>query len=70
MSLFNNILNELDVDTVYGLTPELKGLFLYKNILLKRVRRMYVSNSGHSRKNIHFHFLNMQNDQTKSHHKH
>ena len=30
MSLFNNILNELDGDSVYGLTPELKGLFLYK----------------------------------------
>ncbi|MBQ2946991.1 MAG: transcription-repair coupling factor [Bacilli bacterium] len=27
---FNNILNELDGDSVYGLTPELKGLFLYK----------------------------------------
>ncbi|MBQ9072084.1 MAG: transcription-repair coupling factor [Bacilli bacterium] len=30
MSFFNNILNELDGDSVYGLTPELKGLFLYK----------------------------------------
>ena len=30
MSLFNNILNELDGNFVYGLTPELKGLFLYK----------------------------------------
>ncbi len=30
MSLFNNILNELDGDSVYGLTPELKGLYLYK----------------------------------------
>ena len=27
---FNNILNELDGDSIYGLTPELKGLFLYK----------------------------------------
>ena len=27
---FNNILNELDGNSVYGLTPELKGLFLYK----------------------------------------
>ncbi len=30
MSLFNNILNKLDADSVYGLTSELKGLFLYK----------------------------------------
>ena len=30
MSLFNNILNELDGDSIYGLTPELKGLFLCK----------------------------------------
>ena len=30
MSFFNNILNQLDGDSVYGLTPELKGLFLYK----------------------------------------
>ena len=30
MSFFNNILNELDGDSVYGLTPELKGLFLYR----------------------------------------
>ena len=30
MSFFNNILNEIDGDSVYGLTPELKGLFLYK----------------------------------------
>ena len=30
MNLFNNILNDLDGDSVYGLTPELKGLFLYK----------------------------------------
>ena len=30
MSLINNILNDLDGDSVYGLTPELKGLFLYK----------------------------------------
>ena len=30
MNLFENILNKLDGDSVYGLTPELKGLFLYK----------------------------------------
>ena len=30
MSFFSNILNELDGDSVYGLTSELKGLFLYK----------------------------------------
>ena len=31
---FNNILNELDGDSIYGLTPELKGLFLYKNLTI------------------------------------
>ena len=30
MNFFNNILTNLDGDSVYGLTPELKGLFLYK----------------------------------------
>ena len=30
MNFFDNILNKLDGDSVYGLTPELKGLFLYK----------------------------------------
>ena len=30
MNLFDNILNKLDGNSVYGLTPELKGLFLYK----------------------------------------
>ena len=30
MDLFNNILNKLDGNSVYGLTSELKGLFLYK----------------------------------------
>ena len=30
MNIFDNILNKLDGDSVYGLTPELKGLFLYK----------------------------------------
>ena len=30
MNFFNSILNELDGDSVYGLTSELKGLFLYK----------------------------------------
>ena len=32
---FNSILNELDGDSVYGLTPELKGLFLYKKFKLE-----------------------------------
>ena len=35
MSFFNDILNELDGDSVYGLTPELKGLFLYKKYKLE-----------------------------------
>ena len=30
MKLFDNILNDLDGNSVYGLTSELKGLFLYK----------------------------------------
>lgn len=30
MNLFDNILNKLDGNSIYGLTPELKGLFLYK----------------------------------------
>ena len=30
MNLFDNLLNDINGDSVYGLTPELKGLFLYK----------------------------------------
>ena len=30
MHFYDSILNQLDGDSIYGLTPELKGLFLYK----------------------------------------
>ncbi len=30
MNFLNNIINNLDGDSIYGLTPELKGLFIYK----------------------------------------
>ena len=30
MNFFDKIINNVDGDSVYGLTPELKGLFIYK----------------------------------------
>ena len=45
MNIFNNILNKLDVDSVYGLTPELKGLFLYKKFKKENRSIICVSSS-------------------------
>ncbi|MBQ9318298.1 MAG: transcription-repair coupling factor [Bacilli bacterium] len=45
MKLLDNIINDLDGDAIYGLTSELKGLFLYKKFIKEKKDILCVTSS-------------------------
>ena len=45
MTLFDNIITNLDGEAIYGLTTELKGLFLYKKSLKEKMNILCVTSS-------------------------
>ena len=45
MDVFDNILNNLNGSSIYGLTPELKGLFLYKKFIKENRNIICVTSS-------------------------
>ena len=45
MKLLDNIINDLDGDAIYGLTSELKGLFLYKKFIKEKKYILCVTSS-------------------------
>lgn len=45
MKLFDNIITNLDGEAIYGLTTELKGLFLYKKFLKEKMNILCVTSS-------------------------
>ena len=45
MKLFDKIINNLDGDAIYGLTSELKGLFLYKKLIKEKKNILCVTSS-------------------------
>ena len=45
MNLFDNVLTNIDAESIYGLTPELKGLFIYKKFVKEDKSILVVTSS-------------------------